>query len=90
MGHFVFCREMSGNSNTGILGNITWDEIREAAKAYTEDNKRTTIDRCFMKCFGMYANRDLNIAGYLVNIRHLYYDCMESSRRLGATGGREF
>ena len=81
MCNFVFRQEMTSNSNTGILGNLTGDEVREAAKAYTEDNKRTTIDRCFMKCRGLGSNRWMNIAGYFVNIRHLYYDCMDNWRR---------
>lgn len=90
MCYFVFFQEISNNSNTGILGHLTGNEVREAAKAYTDDNKRTTIDRCFMKCRGMGSNRWMNIAGYLVNIRHLYYDCMDTQRRQGGAGDREF
>lgn len=87
---YVFSREMSRESNTGILGHLTENETREAAKAWTADNKRTTINRCFMKCWGMASNRYMNIAGYIVNIQHLYYDCMDSWRRQGSAGDREF
>ena len=61
---------------SGLL--IARSSTPKAAKAWTDDNKRTTIDRCFMKCEGLGSNRWMNIAGYIVNIRHLYYDCMTS------------
>ena len=87
--YWVMARENSDDATKGLWGHYTGEESRNAAKAWSEDTKRTTIDRMFMKCRGTYSNRPLGINGYVVNVNHMYYDCYTSMKT--PTGGdREY